>query len=91
MGRNKLLDFELSVVAPAVPIAKLPNDLSSCNLLQQSGQRLAQQPSVLHQLRSKQNAEHRDNRANCQIGFQDCEPSRASRKLRPFDSVDNRF
>src|SRR5664279_3222146 len=54
MGRNRLLDFELSVVAPAVPIAKLPNDLSSCNLLQQSRQRLAQQPSVLHQLRSKQ-------------------------------------
>jgi hypothetical protein len=41
MTRNKLLDFELSVVAPAVPIAKLPNDLSACNLPQQSGQRLA--------------------------------------------------
>src|ERR1019366_2654200 len=61
MGRNELLDFELSVVAPAVPIAKLPHDLSSSNLLQQSGQRLAQQPSVLHQLRSKQRAEHRAN------------------------------
>src|ERR1035441_2897947 len=34
MGRNELLDFELSVVAPAVPIAKLPNDLPSCDLLQ---------------------------------------------------------
>ena len=33
MGRNKLLDFELSVIAPAVPIAKLPNNLSACNLL----------------------------------------------------------